>query len=142
MVRRQSSEASLNPFVPGLGVVPPFLAGRRFEQRQIRDSLIRLEGSAAPGTFAVLQGPTGNGQMALLVCAKREAESRRIPVIDVSLGESETPETETGEPRRLAQWLRAVSGFSVLGTGVNWREVPPSKLVTAIDRRVRKRPAL
>ena len=140
--QRESSQEPLSPFVAGLGVLPPFMAGRELEQSLIRNRLERLANGAAPGTFVLLHGPRGNGKTALLVWSKRQAESRGIRSIDIRLGESDRPETEMHEHRGLSGWLRAVSGFSIPGTGVNWREVPPSTVVATIERRASRKPAL
>ena len=140
--RRETSKEPSNPFVAGLGMVPPFLAGREFEQGLIGDRLARLAMGVSPGAFVLLHGPRGNGKTALLVWSKRLAESRGIRLIDIRLGESEAPEHQPREPRGLAALLRAVSGISILGAGVNWREVPPSEAVTAIERKARRRPVL
>lgn len=132
----------LNPFVPGQGVLPPFLAGREAEQDLLREHLERLRRGVAPEAFVVLHGPRGNGKTALLEWAERRAESRKIGVIDIDLGDSEDPESEARGRSRLSRWLRAVGGFSVLGTGVNWREVQSGKLTSAIERRGRRGPVL
>ena len=79
---------------------------------------------------------------ALLAWSKRQAETRNISVIDIRLGESDKPESETYEHRGLSRWLQAVTGFSILGTGVNWREVPSSKAVTTIERGALRKPVL
>ncbi len=79
---------------------------------------------------------------ALLAWSKRQAETRNISVIDIRLGEFGGAENETHKHPGLSRWLRAVSGFSILGMGVDWREVSPSKAVTAIERRARRKPVL
>ncbi len=123
-------------------MLPPFLAGREAEQRLIRDQLDRLISGGAPDSFIILHGPRGNGKTALLEWSERQAESRKIRVLDVDLSDSEIQEDETSRRGSLSRWLRAVSGFSILGTGVNWREVPPSKLTAAIERRALRSPVL
>ncbi len=56
----------LNPFVPGSGRLPPYLAGRETEQERLRGLLAHvLAGQGAPRD-AVLSGPRGNGKTALL----------------------------------------------------------------------------
>ncbi len=140
--QRQSLREPLNPFVAGIGVAPPFLAGRELEQGLIRNRLARLAQARAPGTFVLLHGPRGNGKTVLLVWSKRQAKSRNISVIDIRLGESDRLENETHEHPGLSRWLRVVTGFSILGAGVDRREVPPSKAVTAIERRARRKPVL
>ncbi len=123
-------------------MLPPFLAGREGEQALIRSRLARLASDATPGTFVILHGPRGNGKTTLLVWAKRQAEARRIRVINIRLGESDRPQEASRLARGAFQWLRAVSSFSIGGAGVNWREVPPRKLVAAIERKARRGPVL
>lgn len=139
--RRQSVQQPLNPFVPGQGALPPFLAGRGARQALIRERLNRLGSGAATGSFVVLHAPRGNGKTALLEWAERRAESRKIRVIDIDPGDAEDSETEIGDGSRLFQWLRSVGSFSIRWMSVNCREVPPSKLTAAIRRRARRGPA-
>lgn len=141
--RRRSVKERSNPFVPGQGVLPPFLAGREAEQRLIRSRLARLAGGATPGSFVILHGPRGNGKTALLEWADRQAELRKIRVIDIDVGGSEALASENRKRGCLSSWLRrALSGFSVLGTGVSWRQVPPSKLMATIERMAHRRRVL
>ncbi len=65
--QRQALREPLNPFVAGIGAVPPFLAGRELEQGLLRNRLARLAQAAATGTFVLLHGPRGNGKTALLM---------------------------------------------------------------------------
>ncbi len=140
--QRESANEKPNPFVPGQGAVPPFLAGREAEQRLINDRLDRLASKAQPSSFVILHGPRGNGKTALLEWAERQARSRKIRVIDIELGESEATGTEVRELWRISKWLKAVSGISIQGTGIIRREVPPSKLTAAIERRAHRGPVL
>ena len=64
-----------NPFTPGTGGVPPFLAGREWEQRQVRRLLGRLRAGLSPGAPVVFWGPRGNGKTALLGWTEREVEA-------------------------------------------------------------------
>lgn len=79
-----------NPFTPGMGRFPPFLAGRG----RIRDKLIvgvnRVAGGK-PGNSIVLYGPRGNGKTALLLetkahAEKRKAKVRRLTAEDIARG--------------------------------------------------------
>lgn len=63
-------------------------------------------------------------------------------MINIRLGESDSPQDAPPRARGAFQWLCAVSSFSIGGTGVNWREVPPRKLVAAIERLARRGPVL
>ena len=132
----------LNPFVPGQGVLPPFLAGRDAEQRVIRDQLARLTSGRSPGAFVILHGPRGNGKTALLEWSERQAEARKILVIDVDLSDSGIQQGETRRRGRLSRWLRAVRDFSTLRAGVNWQAVPHNELTARIEGMALRRPVL
>ena len=71
----------INPFSPGAGKSPPYLAGREKEQRKLRQALDKLKaGRAATGT-TVLYGPCGNGKTVLLNWFAKECEkSNKVSV--------------------------------------------------------------
>ena len=64
-----------NPFVPGRGRIPPYLAGRRDEQRRLLDLFAYLEQAQGAPRDAILSGPRGNGKTALLRWLQREIEA-------------------------------------------------------------------
>lgn len=64
-----------NPFTPGTGGVPPYLAGRESEQRLLRWHLERLRTGEAPGAPVAFWGPRGNGKTALLGWTQRQIEA-------------------------------------------------------------------
>ena len=55
-----------NPFVPGHGQMPPFLAGREQEKNALIGLLAYLRAGRGAPRNAVLSGPRGNGKTALL----------------------------------------------------------------------------
>ena len=61
-----------NPFTPGAGLLPPYLAGRKEEQQQIRELLAATQrcGGAAPDL--VIYGPRGTGKTVLLAWVKEQ----------------------------------------------------------------------
>ena len=64
-----------NPFVPGRGRIPPYLAGRDAEQRKLLDLLAYLHAGQGAPRDAVLSGPRGNGKTALLRWFRHEIEA-------------------------------------------------------------------
>jgi len=65
-----------NPFVPGWGRTPPYLAGRSDEQRRLLELFAYLQHGERAPRGAVLSGPRGNGKTALLRWFQREIEGR------------------------------------------------------------------
>ena len=61
-----SPPAAANPFVPGRGQMPPYLAGREREQKALISLLAYLKAGRGAPRDAVLSGPRGNGKTALL----------------------------------------------------------------------------
>ena len=71
-----SLPAVANPFVPGRGQMPPYLAGREREQRALIELVAYLKTGRGAPRDAVLSGPRGNGKTALLrwLCQQVEAD--------------------------------------------------------------------
>ena len=65
----------VNPFVPGYGVLPPFLAGRDAEQQELMRLLAYIHAGRGAPRSAVLSGPRGNGKTVLLRWLEREIEA-------------------------------------------------------------------
>ena len=66
---------SVNPFVPGYGVLPPFLAGRDAEKHELMRLLVYVQAGRGAPRAAVLSGPRGNGKTVLLRWLEREIEA-------------------------------------------------------------------
>ena len=66
---------TINPFVPGYGSLPPFLAGRESEQHELLRLLAYVQAGRGAPRDAVLSGPRGNGKTVLLRWLEREIES-------------------------------------------------------------------
>ena len=69
------TRAPLNPFVPGRGVLPPYLAGREVEKRALMGMLAYVEAGRGAPRDVVLCGPRGNGKTVLLRWFQREVEA-------------------------------------------------------------------
>ena len=69
-----SLPAVANPFLPGHGQLPPYLAGREYEQKALLGLLAYLKSGRGAPRNAVLSGPRGNGKTALLRWMVQEVE--------------------------------------------------------------------
>ncbi len=98
-----------NPFVPGRGRIPPYLAGRDEEQRKLLDLLAYLHAGQGAPRDAILSGPRGNGKTALLRWLHREIEAGDADFDVVWLTPDEIPDLD-----RLATTLVPPSRFSSL----------------------------
>ena len=100
---------AVNPFVPGRGHIPPYLAGREAEQGKLLDLSAYLQiGRGAPRDV-VLSGPRGNGKTTLLRWFRREVEASGRDVDVVWLTPGEIPDLD-----RLATNLVPPSRFASL----------------------------
>ena len=64
----------LNPFRPGRGATPPYLAGRENEQSRLRKILAEISAGRSPAADIVMYGPRGMGKTVLLNWLVDEAE--------------------------------------------------------------------
>ena len=100
---------AVNPFVPGRGHIPPYLAGREAEQGKLLALLAYLQSGRGAPRGAVLSGPRGNGKTTLLRWLRREAEANGKDVDVVWLTAGEIPDLD-----RLATGLVPPSQFGSL----------------------------
>ena len=68
------SPESEDPFSPGSGHLPPYLAGREDEQSVFRKGLAKISAGKSPPAATVLYGPRGMGKTVLLRWFKNEVE--------------------------------------------------------------------
>ena len=80
---------AVNPFVPGRGQLPPFLAGREEEQRALGELLAYLQAGRGAPRDAILSGPRGNGKTVLLRWFQQEVEASARKIDTVWLTPSE-----------------------------------------------------
>ena len=99
MIEQQKTiEQTWNPFSPGFGVMPPYLAGREEEQSLGLDLLNRLTNPDIPehisrGGALMVYGPRGNGKTVWLIWLRRQAETQGVDVISVAPGSIPTRES-------------------------------------------------
>ena len=116
----------LNPFVPGAGQLPPYLAGRDAGQKALRGLLAFLRaGRGAPGV-AVLTGPRGNGKAALMRWFQQEIEAGK-PAVDVlwmtpgTIRDPDALATELTPPGRFKGVLSDTLSFSIGLDRAGWK---------------------
>ena len=107
--RIMNGRRAVNPFVPGRGHIPPYLAGRDVEQGKLLDLFAYLQNGRGAPRDAVLSGPRGNGKTTLLRWFRREAEASGQDVDVVWLTPGEIPDLD-----RLATSLVPPSRFASL----------------------------
>ena len=91
----KSTEYS-NPFTPGFGAIPPYLAGRADEQDVFRNNLAAMSAGKSPPAATVLYGPRGMGKTVLLSWFEDEVEQsgakkNKIRVVWVTPDELKSP---------------------------------------------------
>ena len=72
-----TSTQNINPFKPGTGKLPPYLAGREDEQNLFKTLLGELSVGVSPSAPTVLYGPRGMGKTALLSWLEDEVEQSK-----------------------------------------------------------------
>ena len=104
-----------NPFKPGPGRPPPYLAGREIEQRLLGTSLREAKGSGN-GEIIVMYGPRGTGKTVLLNWFK--AECKRAGVVAIGATPAGDLESTADLPRLLLPESRLPDEESVGLEGV------------------------
>ena len=128
-----------SPFVPGRGLIPPYLAGREQEQCLILELLERLADREPPGRDIILYGPRGNGKTALLNWAVREARARRIGALKFSSKEIKSEEWLAEHLAARPRWLRSLKGLAVRGVRIETHDPPEGRIGDMLARRARRR---
>ena len=135
--------SDLNPFQPGTGRLPPYLAGREVEQTLFRRFFRTLRRGVPVPSEVILYGPRGNGKTALLHWVERTA--REQDGLDTHwLTGSDIPEpadlVRRLEIRSLLDSLVPES-VSVAGVGASWREREERPLLAeALEARAKDTP--
>ncbi len=95
-----------NPFRPGMGEVPPYLAGHEIAVRVLTQRLDRLF-DERPGSGVILYGPRGTGKTALLGEFRERAKKQKVRAIKLSTGEM------LGSPATLADMMAPSTWFAM-----------------------------
>ena len=76
-------QPTINPFVPGRGKLPPYLAGRAAEQEALLGLLAYLKAGSGSPRDVILTGPRGNGKTVLMRWFQDEVEAsaKRLDVV-------------------------------------------------------------
>ena len=72
-----------NPFTPGSGLSPPYLAGRESEQSSL-GAVLRRTKKRGTGQTIVMYGPRGNGKTVLLNWVETECNKEGVVAIKVT----------------------------------------------------------
>ena len=136
-------KSSLNPFTPGTGRLPPYLAGREPEQRVLRGLFERLHVGSPINRPLIVYGPRGNGKTALLRWTREQVEAEeRLEWIWLTPAEIPSRD-ELASQLQVDSWMRrlAPANLSVAGVGVGFRESDrPQRLAMALEARAKARP--
>ena len=116
-----------NPFRPGFGGMPPFLAGRDHEKGHLGAMLRRLRGGECDSDAALLHGPRGNGKTVLL----RWLESEAGDAVNLRQVKARTVSDE------------AETATDLLNSGhLIWRQLVSFSMDEAMQRAAREKPLL
>ena len=123
-----------NPFKPGSGHLPPYLAGRESEQDVFRNNLVDMSAGISPPAPTVLYGPRGMGKTVLLRWFKNEVEPSGakkdlIRVVWVTPNQLESPSDlwkclmppETLKSKMTPEGVTAGFNVEVLAASATWK---------------------
>ena len=139
-----------NPFRPGDGQSPPYLAGRENEQNRIREILANMANGESPAANMVMYGPRGMGKTALVSWIGNEAE--KTGKNNLSLRAIQT--SPTIFPSLQSLWNKLISDdwkkkfwpdqlqLGGLGNKIVWNSKAPSEddLVSVLIEECKERP--
>ena len=123
-----------DPFSPGSGHLPPYLAGREDEQSVFRKGLAKMSAGKSPPAATVLYGPRGMGKTVLLRWFKNEVEPSGakkdlIRVVWVTPNQLESPSDlwkclmppETLKSKMTPEGVTAGFNVEVLAASATWK---------------------
>lgn len=122
------SVANGNPFRPGAGQMPPFLAGREEDLQLAANRLADLAGGIPPAQGLLFFGPRGNGKTVLLERVREEARRRGMRAERLGAGAFRSEERLVRELRRRAGVEGGpVTGVQIASVGVTAERGTPSE---------------
>ncbi len=113
-----------NPFRPGTGKYPPYLAGRGEEKKALQDFLARTKKGDSPDRPCVVHGPRGNGKTALLRWLKGQCEKNKIECLLTNPRSARTLDQIAQElipPKRFRSLIPASARVRARGFELEWR---------------------
>lgn len=128
------------PFVPGQGILPPFLAGREVEQRAVANCLDSIQAVRTLESDLVLFGPRGHGKTAMLLWIQAEARARGIATVIVSAGKIDTERDLVARLPRPRKWTERLGSISWKGLGWKSSEREAEPLDQTLAKHLRKAP--
>ncbi len=149
-----TSTKKLNPFQPGFGKQPPYLAGRESQKTELKKVLADLEGGRSPAATMVMYGPRGMGKTAMLSWFKGEVQS--VSTKDKPIRTVSTVPSDLSSPAELWDYLlpqkvwqkfipKAISGgFAGVSGSLTWGSRNPAKqtLQKNLIKECKKRPTI
>ena len=127
------------PFLPGQGLVPPYLAGREEEQDIIQHLFDWLGDGLATGSDLIICGPRGNGKTALMAWALKAARDRGIRTLKFMAADIRSEGRLVRHLDIVPPWLRVLSAVNLLGFGIKTRDTPGSLIGGSLARMARRR---
>ncbi len=140
-----------NPFRPGDGQRPPYLAGRENEQNRLREILADMADGDSPAANMVMYGPRGMGKTVLLnwfanEAKKTDTKDNSIRTIPETPNNLNTPEAMWGSLISKNWAQRLLPDRKQLGYGgyvsATWTEntTPPKYLLNKLINQCKKSP--
>ena len=144
-----------NPFKPGDGQLPPYLAGREGEQNRLREILAEMSAGRSPAANILMYGPRGMGKTVLLNWLANEAKKdstkgNHIRTSWVTPNKLTSPADMWGyllsqdwKKRLIPSWLmpsRVIAKFSLLSAIWESKVAASPVLVNTLVKECKKHP--
>ena len=139
-----------NPFRPGRGATPPYLAGRENEQGRIREILADMADGDSPAADIVMYGPRGMGKTVLLNWVGGEVEKtskHNLPLRSIQTTPTIFPSLELLWNKLISDdWKKKIwpeqIELGALGNKIVWNSTSPNEddLVSVLIEECKERP--